>query len=382
MTVPFDLVTPDMAMSTYADAQGRASEQFARVNVLITGNSGVGKSTVINSIFGSDVAQTGVGKPQTMSIDTYDPPDTPLRIYDTRGFEIAKAEETVSLVRNKITQLREALRAEDQIHIAWVCILEQSHRVEPVHQSLLRMLNEQRPSVPSLVLITQAFEANAEMASQVRKLAVPNAGVVPILALPKSIGPHLVPAHGVNELIESTLQLLPDAQKNAFIAAQTANWSINERAVIDRINLSAVLSGSSALIPWTGGHTAALLSIQMEMLVWINRYLGITLSDTGGKDLLKGLIGLVVAKAGGQTAFWMVMSEAAKLIPGFGLAGAAMVGGPIAMALTKTLGHVYFDSVSEYAKSGAQLPPPDQLADAMKTMLEQHRERYRRLSAA
>ncbi|MBT9444536.1 MAG: 50S ribosome-binding GTPase [Hyphomonadaceae bacterium] len=352
-------------------------DECGRVNVLLAGNSGVGKSTVINAIFGDEVAQTGVGNPQTMSIVPYEPPERPLRIYDTRGFEIAKAEETVAAVRGKISELRSKVDPRDQIHIVWTCILEQSHRIEPVQQGLLRMLRDQQPNVPAIVLITQAFEGNAEMEAKVRELAIPNNGVIPILATEKRIGPHLVPPRGVDELVETTLRLLPEAQKHAFIAAQTARWDLKERAVTNRINTAAVAAASSSLIPVPGGHSVALLSIQMGMLAWINSYLGITINDSGGKDVIKGLIGIVVAKAGGQTAFWMVLSEATKLFPGLGTLGAAAVGGPIAAALTKTLGHVYLDTVKQYAKSDLPLPPPDELAQTMQRLLELNRDRYR-----
>ena len=57
-------------------------------NVLIMGNSGVGKSTLINSVLGKEVAKTSWGPSSTTSrIDSYENDEIPFRLIDTIGFE-------------------------------------------------------------------------------------------------------------------------------------------------------------------------------------------------------------------------------------------------------------------------------------------------------
>ena len=59
-----------------------------RGNVLVIGNSGVGKSTLINSVFGEERAKTGWGSEGTTEhLEIYESNKIPFRIIDSVGFE-------------------------------------------------------------------------------------------------------------------------------------------------------------------------------------------------------------------------------------------------------------------------------------------------------
>ncbi|NET42878.1 GTPase [Okeania sp. SIO2B3] len=55
----------------------------SKCNILITGMTGVGKSTLINAVFKDKLAETGVGEPVTKDIKSYEIPANNFRIYDT-----------------------------------------------------------------------------------------------------------------------------------------------------------------------------------------------------------------------------------------------------------------------------------------------------------
>ena len=60
------------------------------LNIIVAGKTGVGKSTLINSVFKEKLAETGMGKPITTHMRRIAKKGVPLAIYDTRGFELGK----------------------------------------------------------------------------------------------------------------------------------------------------------------------------------------------------------------------------------------------------------------------------------------------------
>ena len=60
------------------------------LNIIVAGKTGVGKSTLINSMFRENLAETGIGKPVTQHMRKISKKGVPLNIYDTKGFELGK----------------------------------------------------------------------------------------------------------------------------------------------------------------------------------------------------------------------------------------------------------------------------------------------------
>jgi predicted GTPase len=78
------------------DAIQKAISERGHINILIAGRSGVGKSTLINSVFQGNFAETGQGKPVTKGTRQFSKEGVPLTIYDTRGLEMAEFRQTIT----------------------------------------------------------------------------------------------------------------------------------------------------------------------------------------------------------------------------------------------------------------------------------------------
>ena len=73
-----------------------------KANVLVIGNSGVGKSTLINAVLGEEVAKTGWGtRGTTAKLEIYEAANVPFRVIDSIGFEpgFAKEQRAVNAVQ-------------------------------------------------------------------------------------------------------------------------------------------------------------------------------------------------------------------------------------------------------------------------------------------
>ena len=60
-------------------------QTLGRTNIIIAGSPGVGKSTLINTVFQGNLATTGIGRPVTTSTREYTKEGIPLSIFDTQG---------------------------------------------------------------------------------------------------------------------------------------------------------------------------------------------------------------------------------------------------------------------------------------------------------
>ena len=61
-------------------------ESLTTLNIIVAGKTGVGKSTLINSVFREELAETGMGRPVTTHMRRITKKDFPLVVYDTKGF--------------------------------------------------------------------------------------------------------------------------------------------------------------------------------------------------------------------------------------------------------------------------------------------------------
>ena len=107
-----------------------AGSELPTANIIVAGIAGVGKSTLINAVFGSQLAATGIGRPITPQIAEYQDGDIPIRIWDTVGLELdaEKTRQSIKDIKATIASKASSNSPYDRIHAIWYCVNSYSSR--------------------------------------------------------------------------------------------------------------------------------------------------------------------------------------------------------------------------------------------------------------
>jgi predicted GTPase len=177
-------------------------------NILVVGRSGVGKSTLINSIFEENVAETGVGKPITLEKQTYSKSNYPITICDTRGLEMSDynsiSVEIQALVNSKIN-------TKDSFHCAWFCVQKSAKRFE---EGELRLYEFLKSNMPVIMVITQSIDEDSEIVSELQKTCPDAKHIIPVMAVEMELEVCSIPQKGLKELIKATISVIPQTFPN------------------------------------------------------------------------------------------------------------------------------------------------------------------------
>jgi len=202
-----------------------ALSDFGQFNLALFGPTGVGKSTLVNAVFGDDLAATGVGQPVTQDSFLYRTQGSALGILDTQGLEVGQHDqEILSDLRKLIDRVRHQPLS-DHIHVAWYCVRATARRFQNSEESFVRQLAEL--DLPVLLVITQTPTSNGqidpsvqELAADIEKRRMPVFGGKVFLVNALSDEWMGTQAHGLPELLEATTAAAPLGVRAALAAAQ------------------------------------------------------------------------------------------------------------------------------------------------------------------
>lgn len=149
-----------------------------RLNIVVVGRSGVGKSSFLNYAAGKKVFETGMGDPVTQSyfdvIDVNIPQKNVIySLYDTKGLEAGNTEEWKKAIYSEIERRDESDNIYDWFHTIIYCIDASSKRIQPFEINAVKELAEQG-SV--LVLLTKKDLVTPDILDSLKKQLLSEVG--------------------------------------------------------------------------------------------------------------------------------------------------------------------------------------------------------------
>ena len=249
--------------------------KLAAPNIAVIGRTGVGKSTLINSVFGVDLAQTGAGLPVTQGFCRYPEEGNnngiPIVIYDSAGYEAGQEQEFVERVLGFLSQKKDE-GIDQQIHLVWYIINASSARVENFEKTIIDNINHQ--GIPAILVLSQCDRAKPEEIEGI-EAALKNFNlkkvydVIQVAASPLVIrGKQICAPFGLPELVDKTVELLPEIYTDAVIAMQVVNLQAKRKTVWKYISVAATTCFTAGASPVPAG-TATLVATQTGLCIAI-----------------------------------------------------------------------------------------------------------------
>lgn len=220
----------DEYKTTQANMDGVEKDNLPPANIMVAGITGTGKSTLLNAVFGAELAATGKGRPVTAHIDEYQNDGVPIHIWDTVGLELdsAKTKESINSIRDTIASKANSDDQFNHVHAIWYCINSGSNRYQGAELDFIKNLHS--IGVPFIIVLTQCIGDPEEVdrfEAQIREInnsmGMTDIEIVQVCAQAFKVRGATIEAFGLDVLVQKTLEKLPDFIKGGFVAAQNVS---------------------------------------------------------------------------------------------------------------------------------------------------------------
>lgn len=337
----------DWFRDSFRTEYDRQSAAMGRFNLAVFGKTGVGKSTLINAIFGEQVAATGIGEPVTKGSRLYVDRFNHLGIVDTQGLEVGRDDrEILSELDKAMRQMRRMPLAE-QIHVAWYCLRGMDRRFEEAEADFIRRLHE--IGLPVVLVLTQVPTRQLAAPENGRTWTVhPDAVTLGELILARDLPlaggrPFYTnavadpftgqPAHGLAEVLDATFRVAPEGVHGALVAAQAIDLERKAKEAAQHIGAAVASAAAAAASPIPFSDAALLVPIQLGMMARIAQIYKITFD----RAALLAIASTTAATTAGRATFTSLL----KMVPGAGTVAGGVIGASVASSFTYAMGQAW-----------------------------------------
>lgn len=330
--------TDDWFGQAFSKAWKDKAEEIGRFNLGLFGKTGVGKSTLVNAIFGAEIAATGIGEPVTRAEHLYLHQSGTLGVLDTRGLEVGRDNAAI------IAELQDYLHGmrrkplADQLHVAWYCVRAGDRRFESTEADFVRALAAL--GVPVILVLTQVARSGdrvhpdaSALAASIAELHLPIVGglIHYTMALEDEFTGQT--AYGLQELLDATFRGAPEGVAHAITAAQRIDF-VRKRERAERAIKAATGAATTAgASPIPFSDAAILVPLQIGMMASIAVTYGIPLERSTAASL--------AATAAATTAGRSLVTNMIKFVPGAGTMVAAPISATVAGTFTYAMGQAW-----------------------------------------
>lgn len=330
----------------------KQTKEIQKTNIAVVGRAGVGKSSLINLIFGENVARTGEGEPVTKGIDRYEPSNIPMVFFDTEGYEkLNDGTYSRNNFETKIIPVFEKMNSgdlKDHIHLVWYCISIAEHRVLPYDKENIKYFldNNMKTAVVFTFLDWDDYEDTREGSNAVSlRLEIEEAfpGVHCFRTIPNDKEKRL----DLIALIEWSKDELPNNQlRNSFITSQILSIDSKKKQAYLVVGLAIASTAATAgLNPIPISDSFLIVPQQIAMCLKITNIFWL---NTGLSNMIMDLLKTqIITMAAKQAA-----SSLTKLIPGFGQIINAAVAGIFTGGLGTILVEGNANALKEFLETG------------------------------
>lgn len=314
------------------------AEEIGRFNLAIFGKTGVGKSTLVNAIFGSDIAATGIGEPVTRAEHLYLHQSGTLGVLDTRGVEVGRDNDVlIGELKDYLHGMRRKPLA-DQLHVAWYCVRAGDRRFEATEAEFVRALHDL--GLPVILVLTQVprsgtrVHPDAEaLAASIAELRLPIVDGLIHYTMAQADDFTGQTAYGLQELLDATFRGAPEGVAHAITAAQRIDYARKRERAEKAIKTATGAATTAGASPIPFSDAAILVPLQIGMMA--------SIAVTYGVPLERSTAASLAATAAATTAGRSLVTNMIKFVPGAGTAVAAPISATVAGTFTYAMGHAW-----------------------------------------